>query len=588
MNNTPRILSAMEFSKTHPSLTGEEDYAGHRERVAEILFQLNMDEDTIIAGLLHDGGYDDAQKKQIVELFGNSVLNLLDETAKISRLTMNCDSRQKTESVRKMIFALIDDIRVIMIKLADKLDRMRNLKGVSAEKQKKTVQEAIGIWAPIANRLGISSIKDELEDLSLKYSNPEVFAQIKSIVAQKKDERADYLQKAVDQITDAAKQAGIPITVTARAKHFYSIYQKMRKRNKGPDEIYDLLAMRILCKNTVECYTVIGLVHTLWKPVDGRFKDYIAKPKENGYQSLHTTVMCADKPLEIQIRTYAMHETAEKGVASHWLYKKGTNRDNVSEKNLSVVNQMKELGKELVSGKDAASGAENEQARNKFFKTIKEELLGQSIFVFTPKGDVIELPAGACAIDFAYAVHSSIGQKISAAKADGAIIPLSMPLKNTQTIEIITSQAARPTVNQLEQVKTSKARAKIRSWLAENGSSFVKSSKTETPEDTRLNSSSVHHGQTKEQYLRSLNEGEVPETVPQIIPRIRIGDTSNFMVSFARCCKPVYGDPVVGYVSRGRGIIVHKENCSNVWRIQNIEQRIAQVEWIEKDDPSKK
>ncbi len=582
MNNTPRILSALEFSKSHPALTGEEDYAGHRERVGEILFQLNMDEDTVIAGLLHDGGYDEAQKNQIKETFGEPVLALLNETAKISRLTMNCDSHQKTESVRKMIFALIDDIRVIMIKLADKLDRMRNLKGVNPEKQKKTVQEAIGIWAPIANRLGISSIKDELEDLSLKFSNPEVFAQIKTIVAQKKGERADYLQKAVDEIKAAAQQAGIPITVTARAKHFYSIYQKMRKRNKGPDEIYDLLAMRILCKNTVECYTLIGLVHTLWKPVDGRFKDYIAKPKENGYQSLHTTVMCADKPLEIQIRTYAMHETAEKGVASHWLYKKGTNQDNVSEKNLMVVNQMKELGKELVSG------VESENARNEFFKKIKDELLGKSIFVFTPRGDVIELPAGACAIDFAYAVHSSIGQKISAAKADGAIIPLSMPLKNTQVIEIITSQAARPTVNQLEQVKTSKARAKIRSWLAENGSSFVKSSKPDTTEDTKLNTSSVHHGQTKEQYLRSLNGGELPETVPTVIPRIRIGDTSNFMVSFARCCKPVYGDPVVGYVSRGRGIIVHKESCSNVWRIQNIEQRIAQVEWIEKDDSSKK
>ena len=578
MNNTPRILAAIDFSKAHPSLTSEDDYAGHRERVAEILSQLNMDEDTIIAGLLHDGGYDAAQKEQISSLFGNSVLSLLAETAKISRLTMKCDSHQRTESVRKMIFALIDDIRVIMIKLADKLDRMRNLKGVDSEKQKKTVQEAIGIWAPIANRLGISSIKDELEDLSLKYSNPEVFAQIKSIVAQKKDERSVYLQKAVDEITTNAAQAGINVSVYARAKHFYSIYQKMRKRNKGPDEIYDLLAMRILCRNTVECYTIIGIVHTLWKPVDGRFKDYIAKPKPNGYQSLHTTVMCAGRPLEIQIRTYSMHETAENGVASHWLYKKGTNRDSVTEKNLPVVNQMKELGKDLVSG------SENEQARNEFFKKIKEELLGTSVFVFTPKGDVIELPAGACAIDFAYAVHSSVGQKISAAKADGVIIPLSMPLKNTQVIEIITSQSARPTVNQLEQVKTSKARAKIRSWLAENGSAFVKSNKPETTEDTRLNSSGVHRGQTKEQYLRSLNNGELPESIPHIIPRIRIGDTSNFMVSFARCCNPVYGDSVVGYVSRGRGIIVHKENCPNVWRIENIEQRMVHVEWMEKGD----
>jgi GTP pyrophosphokinase len=300
------------------------------------------------------------------------------------------------------------------VKLADRLDRMRFLKNLSEEKQKSVATEVLEIWSPLANRLGMSSLKDELEDLGLKYTNPDAYEQIKRLVQLKKGERSVYLEKAEKEIYKAAAKQNLDIKISSRAKHFYSIYQKMRKRGKAVDEIYDLLALRIICENQAACYSLIGIVHTLWKPMEGRFKDYIAMPKTNGYQSLHTTVMCEGFPLEIQIRTKEMHSVAEHGVASHWLYKKGKSKDSVSVENLSIINQLKALR------------AENKNDAE-LFAEIKDELLGDSIYVFTPQGDVRELPAGATAIDFAYSIHSRIGETIVGAKADGNIIPLSSP-----------------------------------------------------------------------------------------------------------------------------------------------------------------
>ncbi len=534
--------------------------------------QLNMDSATCIAGLFHNIQFDENERKTIESEFGKTVLNLLDESATVSRLTMKCKTQQQADSIRKMIFALVNDIRTIMVKLADKLDRMRNLKGVDVEKQRKTAYEAIGIWAPIASRLGISSVKDELEDLSLKFSNPDGFAQIKKIVSLKKAERAEYINQAVSKIEEEAKKAGIEVVVKGRAKHFYSIYQKMRKRNKSADELYDLLAIRILCKSTVQCYTLIGLVHNLWKPVDGRFKDYIANPKNNGYQSLHTTVECNGKPLEIQIRTFDMHDTAENGVASHWLYKKGTNKDSVSASNLDVVNKMKTLTKSIAQN-------QKEDVQKEFFADIKTELLGSSVFTFTPQGDVIELPAGSCAIDFAYAIHSAIGEKIIGAKADGQIIALATPLENTQTIEVLTSPSAHPTVNQLNVVKTTKAKAKIRAFLNEHDPTFAGTLKPEETVSLVQQQYFAHHNHRQRTEEFDQNEEQQNFEQKTITAKIRIGDTSNFLFSLAGCCTPKYGDDVVGYVSRGRGIIVHKENCRNVWRIPNIEERLIQIEW---------
>lgn len=541
-----------------------------------------MDAPTCVAGALHNIKFDENERAEVEQKFGKTVLLLLDESAVISKLTMKCKTQQQADSIRKMIFALVNDIRTIIVKLADKLDRMRNLKGVDVEKQRKTAYEAIGIWAPIANRLGISSVKDELEDLSLKFSNPEIFAHIKKIVSLKKDERAEYINTAVAKIEEEAKKAGIEVVVKGRAKHFYSIYQKMRKRNKSADELFDLLAIRILCSNTVQCYTLVGLVHNLWKPVDGRFKDYIANPKSNGYQSLHTTVECNGKPLEIQIRTFKMHDTAENGVASHWLYKKGTNKDAVSASSLDVVNKMKTLAK-------AAAQNTAEETQREFFAAIKGELLGNSVFVFTPHGDVIELPAGSCAIDFAYAIHSAIGEKITGAKADGQIIALGTPLENTQTIEVLTSPSAHPTVNQLNVVKTAKAKAKIRAYLNEHDPTFTAALKPEgeTAATAIVQPVFSHHNHSPKSAEQE-QEAEQAELVHKTMTaRIRIGDTSNFLFSLAGCCNPKFGDDVVGYVSRGRGIIVHREDCRNVWRIPNIEERLVQIEWDSSADKDK-
>jgi GTP pyrophosphokinase len=337
----------------------------------------------------------------------------------------------------------------------------------------------------------------------------------------------------------------------------------MRKRGKAVDEIYDLLALRIICNDSAACYALIGIVHTLWKPMEGRFKDYIAMPKTNGYQSLHTTVMCEGFPLEIQIRTQEMHSVAEHGVASHWLYKKGKSKDSVSVENLSIINQLKALR------------AENKNDAE-LFAEIKDELLGDSIYVFTPQGDVRELPAGATAIDFAYSIHSRIGETIVGAKADGNIIPLSSPLKNTQIIEILTNPQSHPTENQLHSVKTSKARNKIRSWLLQNGA-IINTQGTGTASALVQNSQKNATQDLSDKPLDKTVAGAEEEPI-----RIRIGDTTNFMVKSAKCCNPVFGDEIIGYVSRGRGLIIHRTGCENFLRIPNVEERSVSVIWEQK------
>lgn len=563
-----KIRSAWDYliSKTGDLKRGcGKPYYLHPMRVACILAQTHLDSDTIVAGLFHNIlEVSPDYLEEIQKEFGKDVANICNGTAKITSLKIKSKTLQQADSIRKMLFAMVDDIRVILVKLADRLDRMRNLKSVCEDAQRAVAKEVIDIWAPLASRLGMADVKSEMEDLSLKYTNPDVFQQIKAIVAQKKDERADYLDHAVKKIYTAAEKAGITITITSRAKHFYSIYQKMRKRNKEACELYDLLALRIICSTVNECYTLIGIVHGLWKPMDGRFKDYIAMPKANGYQSLHTTVICEGKPLEIQIRTQEMHNVAEHGVASHWLYKKGTSHDMVKAADLSIINQLRELRNEHLNDES-------------FFNELKDELLGDEIFVFTPKGDVIQLPAGANAIDFAYAIHSGVGEKIVGAKADGKIIPLTSPLQNTAIIEVLTNPQAHPTQNQLKAVKTSKARQKIHSWLVENDPTFIdKEAVAKRAAENAANS--VHSLQIAEK-IAAAKKKAAAEKNEKFTGKIRIGDTTNFLVTFAQCCKPQVGDPIVGYVSRGRGITVHKASCLTFLRIPDIEHRSVEVEW---------
>lgn len=538
-------------------------YYLHPLRIAYILAQREFDDDCICAGLLHSIYDFEITSEEITSQFGTSVAKIIDGTSKIMHIPVNSKTLHQADAIRKMLFAMVDDVRVIFVKLADRLDRIRNIKTLEASQQKLLASEIIDIWAPLADRLGMSKEKNEFEDLSLKYTNPDAFQQIKAVIAQKKDERAAYLQKAVSTIQVEADKIGIQVSISSRAKHFYSIYQKMRKRNKEPSELFDLLALRVICQHKTDCYTLIGIVHGLWKPLEGRFKDYIAMPKANGYQSLHTTVMCEDKPLEIQIRTQKMHDIAEHGVASHWLYKKGMNHDLVDVNNLSIFNQLQELRNKPLSDET-------------FFQNFKNDLLGDEVLVFTPKGEVKKLPLGSNAIDFAYSIHSAIGEKIVGAKANGKIIPLTQPLQNTQIIEILTNPQAHPTEAQLKSVKTTKAKQKIHSWLVANDSTFEAKSNTAKTENEASKVIQEEH--------RKHKKGTGLPQEQKDTGKVKVGNTTNFIVTFAKCCNPKYPDPISGYVSTGRGLIIHKANCITFHRIPNIQKRTLEVEWeIEKD-----
>ncbi|MDR1278199.1 MAG: HD domain-containing protein [Treponema sp.] len=565
---------------------GDLSVPGRALEIASILISLNLDADTLIAALILNRGTgfkaDGTEPGGIfpaggslAEEFGPRISLLVEGAAKIADIPAKNKTIREAENIRKMFFVMAQDIRIIFIKLAEKLCALRALDSLPAEEQRPIAQECLDIYAPLADRLGISWIKDELEDLSLKYLNREVYQQIKDIVAEKRSERQDFLNRAQEAIKQEAAAAGIDIEVFSRAKHFYSIYQKMRKRNKNAGDIYDLFGIRILCGNIENCYTLLGVVHRLWKPLEGRFKDYIAMPKSNGYQSLHTTVMSPSETaetgthegriLEIQIRTHEMHHIAENGIASHWLYKKGASRDLVRPVDISIVNRLRNWKTE--------NRADEQRGSASFPEDFKRELLGDSIYVFTPQGKVIELPAGATPIDFAYSIHSAIGEHCAGAKADGSIVPLSSELRNTQVVEILTSPSAHPHLNWLRLVKTAKARSKIRTWLEQNDDSIIieknvvaKKKPAPPPESAPVKDFSPV-------------QRVIQQNADANIFHVRVEDEKNLMIRFARCCRPVTGDPIIGYVSRGRGIIIHRKNCSNLANIPDFEERKIETEW---------
>lgn len=598
----------------------------HDVRVAEILLDLGMDLESIIAGLLHDtvaervSGYIPEQavqaasgrkvpsapepartersksekesstlnsllaapNPQIEEMYGTDTALIVAGVNRLSSVRAKNKSVHAAETMRKMLFALTSDIRVILVKLADKLDSMRTLKYLPEDRQKEIATECIDIYAPLADRLGISWLKDELEDLSLKSLNREIFDQIKDIVNARKEERQEFLKKVTEKILSSAAKEGIEVEVSARAKHFYSIYQKMRKRGKSAEELYDLLGIRLICRSVNDCYSLLGLVHRLWKPIDGRFKDYIAMPKSNGYQSLHTTVIAyGGQLIEIQIRTREMHLVAEYGVASHWLYKKGSTAELPRLEDLPIVNKLKQWNQFIIEG-------------DSYLEEIKRELLRDSIFVFTPKGDVIELPAGATPIDFAFAIHTDVGAHCLGAKVNGSIASLDSELKNTQIVEVITSPNARPNINWLKIAHTSKARSKIRQLLVQTGQAVAidkhivaarKGEKTLT--ETGQARPHAHERPSEAPYAKS---EEFPSVVefhsmqPGMVLRsekagVSVGGIRNMMIRIAGCCRPVTGDRIVGYVSRGRGIIVHREDCRSLASIADFEERRIDVKW---------
>lgn len=554
-----KIIQAWDYliEKTE-SLTRDDGtkFYLHPYRVAVIIAEFELDADSVVIALLHDLlSLENIEESEVEQKFGSEIFNLIKNIEKVSNVHFSESTLNHADAVRNMYFALAVDMRVIIIKLADRIDYMRYIRYKDEHTQKVVSQEILEIWAPLADRLGIKQGKNELEDLTLKYLHPDAFLQIKSIVSQKKDERAEYLEKTKQALYKAANRAGIEVQISSRAKHFFSIYQKMRKRNKEAGELYDLLAMRILCNSNAECYQMLGIVHNLWKPLEGRFKDYIAMPKANGYQSLHTTVMAEGKPLEIQIRTNEMHNIAEHGIASHWLYKKGSNKDNVDVKDLPIVNQLQQL-------------CEDSMSDEALYTEFKDNLLKDKIVVFTPNGDVIQLPQGATAVDFAYAIHTHIGETIASAKADGRIIQLSTPLKNTQIIEIVTSPQNHPTENQLSYVVTYKAKSKIHAWLQANGAEAKPVPKTEE-EDSQKEKQSHKKGKGKKE-KQTVHSG-----------KIRIENTTNFVMTLAGCCSPKYPDEIVGYVSRARGITIHRADCYIYKRIPNADLRSVDVEWDE-------
>jgi GTP pyrophosphokinase len=535
---------------------------------AAIVSEMGLDADSIIAALLFASCENESGLQKIGADFGESVTALARSVAKVSRLSAKDRSAAEAEKIRKMLFAMIEDIRVVFICLAGKLRDMRAIADFPPEERRGIARECLDIYAPLAERVGVSRLKDELEDLCLKELNPAAFRQINSIVALKQSEREHFLDTVKSRVSAEAEKRGINIEVKSRAKHFYSIYQKMRKRNKEAGDLYDLFGLRLFCGSVEDCYALLGMIHGLWKPADGRFKDYIAMPKSNGYQSLHTTVLAFDDTgsggnmLEIQIRTFDMHDTAEYGYASHWLYKKGA-AGRTHEKELPLVNRLKRIALGFGASADVPTNVS-------VMAEIKKEMLKDSIFVFTPQGKVIELPQGATPIDFAYSIHTAIGEHCYAAKANGAIIPLGRPLQNTQIVEIVTAQNARPHEAWLHIARTSKARSKIRAWLAQNDEAVRhekhSAAKKKQEEHER------HNTPARSPAREKCADCNAPS-------RVLVQAERNMLFRFAKCCGPKPPDEIIGYVSRGRGIIIHRKDCAGLPHIAEFDQRRIDAEW---------
>lgn len=544
-----------------------EPYIIHPLAVGSILIQLGMDADTICAGLLHDVVEDtDATLADIEEKFGPEVALMVDGVTKISKLKSESKSLQEAETIRKMFFAMGKDMRVIIIKLSDKLHNMRTLSSLAPQRQKEIAQDCLDIFAPLAGNLGISWMKTELEDLSLKTLKPDTYQYISDFLLSKKGEYNAYIKQVQKTILTSCAKAGITtVSVKGRVKHIYSVYLKIKRRKKEIDEIYDVLGVRVICDTVTECYTILGIIHQTWPPIEGRFKDYIAMPKTNNYQSLHTTVLGPNnRHLEIQIRTREMDKTAEEGVAAHWSYKASTGSESGTWKNYDSVNYQKIINK-------IKNWSREIEQNEDYMDEIKNELLKDSIVVFTPQGRVIELPVGATALDFAFKIHTEIGIHTTGAKADGNIIPLSKPLGNTQVIEILTSPSAHPHHAWLEMAKTSSARKKIMAWLNKNA-----------PAQPPAEKKKETKGPEQEEQLKPiipLMQGIKFIPTEKSSSSVIINNNSNILFDFAKCCNPVYGDDIVAYVTRGRGYVIHRKDCKNLANMAEADKRLVPVEW---------
>jgi GTP pyrophosphokinase len=610
------LQKAFEFSqRAHSGQKNRDgnDYLQHSLEVISILARLKVDETTLIVGLLHDvlaGGQ--VSREEVIAAFGAEVHSLIEVGDKISSIPYKKSNQQQVESFRKMFIAMARDLRVLLVYLADRLSNMRTLQFSETEEQLQYARETLEIYAPLANRLGISWLKSELEDLSLRFLEPEKFADLANRISAQKEERGQYVEQVKNRICDLLHENALTGEVTGRFKHFYSVYKKMERTGVDLDEIYDLTAFRVLVNSVRECYEVLGLIHATWKPITGRFEDYIAMPKANMYQSLHTTVIGPfGERMEVQIRTHEMHSIAEEGVAAHWKYKEGgavsaTGRD---DQRFSWLRQLLEWQQDVSDSREMSDSS-------------SINLFPEEVYVFTPNGDVKELPKGSSPVDFAYAIHTDVGSQCVGARINGKLCPLKTELKNGDIVEVITAKNHTPSKDWLAFVKTSKARNKIRQWVkAEQREKSIVIGRELVEKELRKHDYSMKRAQALDSFdlavsdlgykqiddlFASIGYGKLTpgQFISHVLPReelkisgkpgpfgkvfgklgrkkpssaIKIDGIDDVMVRFANCCNPLPGEPVIGFITRGRGLTVHTVDCSQV--LASDPDRRIEVEW---------
>ncbi len=592
-----------------------ESYITHPLGVAMLLTELELDLVTIIAGLMHDVVEDTpVTLEEIRREFGEEVAALVDGVTKLSRLDFTSKEEQQAETLRKMFIAMAQDIRVVLIKLADRTHNLRTLRYLNTHKQKEIARETLEIYAPLAHRLGIYMIKWELEDLAFRYMQPEEYFQLVDKLAKKRREREKFINRIIWILQDYLSESSIEAEIQGRPKHLFSIYNKMKNQGKDLNEIYDLTAIRIIVDTVKDCYHTLGIVHTIWKPIPGRFKDFIAMPKPNMYQSLHTTVFAAENELaEIQIRTWDMHRTAEYGIAAHWRYKEKAKDDEVMDDKLTWLRQLLEWQHDYRDARD-------------FIKDLKGDLFTDEVFVFTPKGDVIDLPSGSVTLDFAYKIHTDVGNRCTGAKVNGRLVSLDYQLKTGDMVEVVTSKQGSPSRDWLKLVKTSHAKNKIRNWFKkerreeniEKGREMLEreirrinieqriSLKSDLLEEVgrSFNIHSVEDlygaigyggvtvnqviSRLREEYNRKYGQQDKEKALPEIKPvkrpksssvGVSIDGMDNLLIRVARCCNPVPGDEIVGFITRGRGVSVHRRDCPNLAQKSIDKDRFLEASW---------